>query len=386
MVVILVSYLKSGIDVINKIKENGFEAYFVGGFVRDYLLGLDYNDIDIATSALPKELKNIFETVDTGIKFNSVKIKYNGFEFETTTFRQDLAYNDHRHPVYQKADSILIDLKRRDFTINAMAMNEKMEVIDLYDGQKDLENKVIRTVLEPTKRFNEDALRMLRAAYFAAKLDFEIEKKTLSGMKQCGYLVQDLSNDRILWEFEKIINAKYTAKGFKALVDSNIINYLPLYKEVILMIVEKNINDLSFEDFLTLAFYHHQNELDNYQIKNVYKTHMLKVYEVIKIKNIDTYEMFKNGLHIILSVDLINVIFNNKKSNKDKYIKLDSELVIRSVSELNVKAKDIINLIELTDLKQVNQIIEELIKLVLNKKLANTETDIFKYLLKKYQH
>ena len=94
-------------------------------------------------------------------------------------------------------------------------------------------------------RFNEDALRMLRAAYFAAKLDFDIEKKTLNGMKQCGYLVQDLSNDRILWEFEKIINAKYTAKGFKALVDSNIINYLPLYKEVILMIVEKNINDLS---------------------------------------------------------------------------------------------------------------------------------------------
>ena len=113
---------------------------------------------------------------------------------------------------------------------------------------------------------------------------------------------------------------------------------------------------------------------------------MLKVYEVIKIKNIDTYEMFKNGLHTVLSADLINVVFNNKKSNKEKYIRLDNELVIRSVSELNVKAKDIINLIELTDLKQINQIIEELIKLVLNKKLANTETDIFKYLLKKYQH
>ena len=101
---------------------------------------------------------------------------------------------------------------------------------------------------------------MLRAAYFAAKLDFDIEYKTLSGMRSCGYLIQDLSNDRILWELEKIIKAKNSVKGFQALVDSGIINYMPIYKEAILAIVENQINDLCFEDFLTLAFYHHQDK------------------------------------------------------------------------------------------------------------------------------
>lgn len=380
------SYLSTGIEVINKIKENGFEAYFVGGFVRDYLLGLEYNDIDIATSALPKDVKCIFETVDTGIKYNSVKIKYNNYEFETTTFRQDLAYNDHRHPIYQKADNVLADLKRRDFTINAMAMSEKMEVIDLYEGKADLENKVIRTVLDPVKRFTEDALRMLRAAYFAAKLNFNIEPKTLMGMKQCGYLIQDLSNDRIMWELEKIINAKYTVKGFQALMDTNLVNYMPVYKTAINLIVEKNINDLTFEDFLAMAFYQNQDKIYDYQIKNIYKTHMLKIYDVLKHKNVDNLVLFKNGLHAVLTADLINVLFNNKKSNKEKYIKLDSELVIRSASELVIKAKDIISLLELSDLTQVNQIIDELIVLVLNKKIANNESDLNRYLLKKYHY
>ena len=201
------SYLEVGLEVVSLIENSGYEAFFVGGFVRDYLLGKDANDIDIATNALPHQISTIFEVVNTGIKFNSVTIVYKGYYFETTTYRVDLDYNDNRHPTYKVADSLVEDLKRRDFTINAMAMNKDFKVVDIFDGQKDLENKIIRTVFDPMKRFTEDALRMLRAAYFAAKLDFVIEDETLLAMKKCSHLVQCLSNDRIMWELEKIINS-----------------------------------------------------------------------------------------------------------------------------------------------------------------------------------
>ena len=186
------NYLETGIEVLKMIEMNGYEAYFVGGFVRDRLLGIDSNDIDIATSALPNQISNIFKVVNTGLKYNCVTIEYNGYLFETTTYRLEGNYVDYRHPTYEVGKVLTDDLRRRDFTINAMAMNKNMEIIDIFGGLQDLDNKVIKTVNEPQKRFTEDALRMLRAAYFAAKLGFSIEPETLFAMKKCSHMVQNL--------------------------------------------------------------------------------------------------------------------------------------------------------------------------------------------------
>ena len=158
------TYLEAGIEVIKLIELNGYEAYFVGGFVRDYLLGIDSNDIDIATNALPNQIANIFQVVNSGIKYNCVTVIYEGYSFETTTYRLETAYKDYRHPTYEVGKVLTDDLRRRDFTINAMAMNKNLEVIDIFGGLNDLKEGVIKTVNDPQKRFTEDALRMLRAS------------------------------------------------------------------------------------------------------------------------------------------------------------------------------------------------------------------------------
>ena len=247
-------YVAKGVELINILNESGHEAFFVGGFVRDYLLGLEPNDIDIATNALPNQIANLFEVVNTGIKYNSVTVIYDGYNYELTTYRVDLSYSDNRHPVYKVADSLAEDLRRRDFTINAMAMDSEFRVIDNFGGKTDLDNRVIRTVFDPIKRFNEDALRMLRACYFAAKLDFKIEENTLNGIKKCSHLIQSLSTDRVLWELEKIINSSHPEVGLKYLKYSNILPYLILFKDGINIILERGYKKLLWVEFLAICF------------------------------------------------------------------------------------------------------------------------------------
>ena len=138
------TYLDTAIEIIKKIESEGYEAYIVGGFVRDYILNIPSNDIDITTSALPDQLKNIFKkVVPTGIKFEGVTIIENGYTFEVTTFRKDISYYDHRHPNIAYASTLAEDLSRRDFTINAMAIDKDFNIIDMYNGKRDLENKVL---------------------------------------------------------------------------------------------------------------------------------------------------------------------------------------------------------------------------------------------------
>lgn len=151
--------------IIHVLEEHGFQAYAVGGCIRDSLLGRTPHDWDITTSALPEQVKALFKkTVDTGIQHGTVTILLDGEGYEVTTYRLDGEYEDSRHPKEVTFTSLLSeDLKRRDFTVNAMAYNEKDGLVDLFGGQKDMEEKVIRCVGDPLERFTEDALRILRA-------------------------------------------------------------------------------------------------------------------------------------------------------------------------------------------------------------------------------
>ena len=172
--------------ILQTLKNNGYEAYIVGGSIRDFIIGTNVpKDYDIATNALPEEIIKYFEkTIPTGIKHGTVTVMLNGQGYEVTTYRIDGEYIGNRKPaVVTFVSNLKQDLSRRDFTINALAYNEEQGVIDYFYGIKDLENKIIRAVGEPNKRFQEDALRMLRAIRFASCLDFLIEEKTLLGYK-----------------------------------------------------------------------------------------------------------------------------------------------------------------------------------------------------------
>ena len=201
-------------DILNKLETAGFQAYAVGGCVRDSILGKEPDDWDLTTDARPEEVKALFpRTVDTGLQHGTVTVLLGGEGYEVTTYRIDGSYSDGRHP-----DSICFtpslaeDLKRRDFTINAMAVSERGELVDLFGGQEDLARGCIRCVGDPYARFREDALRMLRAVRFAAQLNFEIEAETFKALTELSSNLARVSKERILAELTKLLLSNHPEK------------------------------------------------------------------------------------------------------------------------------------------------------------------------------
>lgn len=195
--------------IIDTLEDAGYEAFAVGGCVRDALMGRVPNDWDITTSATPMQVKELFRrTIDTGIKHGTVTIMLGKEGYEVTTYRIDGDYMDGRHPdkvIF--TNNLIEDLKRRDFTINAMAYNERVGIVDAFDGINDLENKIIRCVGEATERFTEDALRILRALRFSAQLDFNINEATAVAVKELGKNLGLISKERIQTELDKLITS-----------------------------------------------------------------------------------------------------------------------------------------------------------------------------------
>ena len=180
--------------ILETLEKTNFEAYVVGGFVRDFLLGKKSNDVDITTSALPKEIKSLFpKTIDTGIKHGTITVILNKTSYEVTTFRIDGEYLDSRHPKEVTfTRSLKEDLRRRDFTVNAFAYNNKVGLVDYFNGLGDLKNKIIRAIDDPNKRFKEDVLRILRCFRFSAQLDFKIEENTLKAASLLALLIKNI--------------------------------------------------------------------------------------------------------------------------------------------------------------------------------------------------
>lgn len=211
--------------IIDKFKENSYEAFIVGGCVRDTLLSKDLNDYDITTNAMPEVTQSLFDrTIPTGIKHGTITVMLNKEPYEITTYRIDGEYKDNRRPddVIFVSD-IKKDLSRRDFTINAMAYSPYFGFKDFFDGQKDLENKTIKAVGDANKRFNEDALRMLRAIRFASLLNFTIEEKTYKAIKDNAHLIQNVSYERINVELLKILKNDNATMGIKLLEETNLL-------------------------------------------------------------------------------------------------------------------------------------------------------------------
>ena len=224
-------------QIIEKLNEHGFEAYVVGGCVRDSLLGKEPEDWDITTSAKPEEVKAIFSrTIDTGIQHGTVTVMLNRQGYEVTTYRVDGEYEDGRHPKsVDFTTSLLEDLKRRDFTINAMAYNGREGLVDAFGGMEDLENRVIRCVGSAVNRFTEDALRILRAVRFSAQLDFRIEDETYEAISLIAPNLEKVSRERIATELTKLLLSGHPEK-MKRVSDTGASRYIsePFFKAAVL--------------------------------------------------------------------------------------------------------------------------------------------------------
>ena len=370
----------SAINVLEKFNEAGYEAYFVGGCVRDYLLNDEFSDIDITTNALAEEVKQIFrKSIDTGIQHGTVTILVDEDSFEVTTFRTEDDYIDHRTPEkVEFVSDLKEDLDRRDFTINAMALDSNGKLYDYHCGERDLRNKVIKTVNNPNERFFEDALRMLRAFRFSSKLGFEIEENTLKAIKNNAELIKFVSIERIVNEFRKLLTGRGNKRSLELLLDSKLNNYIPFLDEISKIIDFSNytfcqslyilskINDISFEKLKEL-------KLSNKEIKQI------KIYEKIN-------EDFSSNvpLEIILyNYDVNDVTFIASYSNYcDKEDIEKIKLPIKSFNDIAITSMEIISIIDKPAGPWIKEIIKKLEEDIILYKIDNTKKDILDFLMK----
>lgn len=397
--------------IISSLENKGFEAYIVGGCVRDSILGRKAKDWDITTNAKPDEIKKVFKkTVDTGIEHGTVSVILSGIAYEVTTYRLDGKYTDARHPDKVEFTSLLCeDLKRRDFTINAMAYSHKKGLIDLFNGILDIKNKKIACVGLALERFSEDALRMLRAIRFAAELNFEIDIDTKEAIKIKSKNILYVSKERILVELNKILLSNNPEKiffVFEYLLSTFISNSFSFIKFDENLFLNMNLaNKLEKKRYLRWAYFLKEydsilstkilQELksDNDTIK---KTKLILDYMYVNIKA-DKYSIKKilKELELEIFDDLLNIKeivgINNKDSIQkelNNIKKLEQDIIKNNeaykLSMLSLNGKDIINL-GFEKSKKIGEILEEVLNLVMQDKIDNDKNSLLKYIKIKYK-
>lgn len=336
------------IPVLEKIQTAGFEAYFVGGSVRDALLGNVIHDVDIATSAYPEEIKTIFpNTIDIGIDHGTVLVltgKNKDEQYEITTFRTESTYTDYRRPDHVDfVRELREDLKRRDFTINAMAVDINGEIIDLFDGMTDLSEKRLRAVGIAEERFSEDALRTLRAMRFAATLDFDIEPITFQAIKSHACLLEKISIERIFIELDKLLLASNWKKGMLALINSGTWKYLPDFMIPNLMDLTDKFqfkNSAQAWTWLVLQFNQKLNlkkwKMSNEKIKTI--TQLVSAYQLTHWSLTSIYIFGFTNAQLIDDLKSAQGLFVNVDVAKNLY----QQLQIHKRTEIVINGEDLI--------------------------------------------
>ena len=371
---------KGAIDILKIFNRNGYEAYFVGGCVRDYLLGEEFSDIDITTNALPEEVKKIFrKSIDTGIQHGTVTILVNGEGYEVTTFRTEDEYTNHRAPEkVEFVSNLREDLDRRDFTINAMALDSNGKLYDYHKGESDLTCKVIKTVNNPNDRFYEDALRMLRAFRFSSKLGFEIEKDTLEAIKKNAELIKFVSIERIVNEFKKLLSGKGNLRSLELLLDSKLNTYIPFLEEIEIiqdfskcsycqsLYILSKINNISFDILKEL-------KLSNKEVK------LIKEFD-----KINTDFVRKIPLELILyKYNFEDVVFIAEYFSYNNRNNIENcKLTINSFDEVDITSQEIISTIGEKPGPWIKSVVSELEHEILLNRLDNNRKDILDFLSK----
>ena len=356
------------LEVLNKIFDYGYEAYIVGGFVRDKLLGIESNDVDITTNATPMELKNIFPEIDIDKdNYGSVTLFYKNNRFEVTTYRQDLDYIDNRHPSEIKyVNDLKTDLLRRDFTINTICIDKEGKIVDLLDGVKDLNNHVVRSILDANKSFRDDSLRILRAIRFAVLLNCHLEQDVVNAINNNKHLLKNLSYGRRRRELDKIFGSMEAENGIKLIESFELENYLDLDFS--------RVNDYSD----IVGIWAMINNL-NYCINNSEKSLIKKVNQAYKLDNLDKLVLYKYGLYVNILAGI------NKGIKKTDIVSRYEELPIKEKSEINISAKDICKLLDIKPGKIIGEIFSDLETKIINKELVNDKDELINYIKNKYK-
>ena len=361
--------LESALKLLKELTSHDYKAYIVGGFVRDYLLGRESQDIDVCTNATPKEIKEVFEdsflpTEDYG----SVIVNKYGIRFEITTFRKEFSYQDHRKPVeIQYIDDLYQDLLRRDFTINAICIDENGEVIDFLGGRDDLERKLIRTIGDAADRFQEDALRILRAIRFATVLDFQLDASISSAILETRHLLSELSYQRKKEELDKIFASGHADKGIDLLLQYHLDKNLELEK---LSQVENTDSVIGIWSVLDVDLL--------YPFSNNEKEMMADIRKAMSLNNLDPMALYEYGLYVN------SVAGEMKGLDKKKITESYNALIIHSRSDLDVTSEEIMECLDREPGEYLSDIYEDIEREVLYHRLPNQKQKLLSYIKEKF--
>lgn len=386
-------------NIIESLKEHGFEGFAVGGCVRDSLLKKTPTDWDITTDALPADMKKIFKkTFDTGIAHGTITVLMDGVGYELTTYRIDGNYSDGRHPdSVSFSKNLSEDLCRRDFTINAMAYSPNKGIVDLFGGRRDLQNGIIRAVGDAGKRFDEDALRMLRAVRFAAQLGFKIYDDTFEAIRERAKLLSKVSKERIFVELNKSLCGDF-AQNIKMVYTSGLYRYIG--KEFSKL--DENIYDFYPRKFPNKKHMYWAAFLDNienveavkkilFELKsdNATKNNAYLLVKELKNPLPSSDEDIRWSLHRIgadLFCDYIEILRSDKK-NVDILDKIDTienrySLILKEnhayeISMLDITGKDLMDL-GISKGPKIGEVLEFLLKKVIENPMNNEKSSLLR--------
>ncbi|MDB6229511.1 CCA tRNA nucleotidyltransferase [Lactobacillus amylovorus] len=379
--------------VLRTLEDAGFEAYFVGGSVRDVLLHRHVHDVDITTSAYPEEVKELFDkSIDTGIKHGTVTVLYGGESYEITTFRTESGYQDFRRPDHvtfvQNLDK---DLKRRDFTINALAMDMHGDIVDLFNGIEDLKNHIIRAVGNPEKRFHEDALRMMRAVRFMSQLEFKLEEKTEQAIKDNHELLKKISVERIREEFVKMGLGPFSRQAFQIFLDTQLSEDVPDFagKKNLLQVYPQlkfspTVETSLWAVIIILLKVPNENigkfmrDWKNSNAMTEKVEQIIKMFDLIADHVPTDYELFEAGEDIIINtIDVADILGQPVSSEAlvDRYLALP----IKTPSELAVDGRFLIKR-GMRPGAQLGRTLNQIRKKVVACEIENSEEAIEQYL------
>lgn len=356
------------IEILKTFEHHGYLAYIVGGYPRDYLLGIKTNDIDICTSATPKEIIAIFNpTSVSDSEYGSIVINYKGSKFDVTTMRKDIKYENNRKPVKIKYISDLkTDLLRRDFTINTICIDSEGNFIDLMKAKPDIDKHIIRTVGNPRFKIKEDSLRILRAIRFASTLDFEIDSKTKSYLKKYGYLLKTLSSSRKRSELDKILTSKNKEKGRNLLIELSLDKQLGL----------DNLADIVLCDDI-IGIWSQLDNLNNFAFSKLELTSINKIKKMLK-EEINSYTVYKYGLYTSTVVGSIKNISYKEINN------IYHSLPIYSKKDIAIDAMDIAKALNKEPGSYIKTIFDDLEVKIINLKLPNEKKQLLDYIISNY--
>lgn len=388
------------LPVMQQLVDAGYEAYFVGGSVRDMLLHKPISDIDIATSATPQEVKEIFpHTVDVGIEHGTVMVIYHKEGYEVTTFRTEEGYEDFRHPdKVTFVRSLEEDLKRRDFTINALAIGIDDQLMDFFDGIGDLERQCIRCVGDAKERFNEDALRMFRAVRFVGQLGFQVEEETKNAISLLKMNLSKVAVERMKVEFEKMIQSSYRNEAMQLFVETGLYQACPLFDgkgEILLKLAEFPIKEMSvlqawilFVDELKLSDKEVTPLLKSWKSSNEQIRDVLVGYKTYRARKEEDWNFFLAydcPYEVACEVEQL-LIVQDKSSSMEGLEATYQSLPIRSMNDIQLNGHDIIRILKL-DKKGpiIGQVLKTVEKMILEQSIENNAEILEAYVLTHFE-